>query len=98
MAASGWEGLMSRPEYGPFAEPPPTQDVESPAPPPSLQRPVHVFPPIAEEGATVLIRAKVARSNEEIVLVCIEHCWDDGRPTPFSLVVGKASIAAVEVS
>lgn len=53
---------------------------------------------IADEGDYVLIRAKVARANEEIVLVEIEHCRDDGRPTPFSLIVEKKSIVAVEVS
>lgn len=53
---------------------------------------------ICEEGDTVLIRAKVARVNDEIALVEIEHCREDGKPTPFSVVVEKASIAAVEVA
>lgn len=52
---------------------------------------------IASEGDYVLIRARVARANHEIVFVEIEHARDGGRPTPFSLVVEKASIAAVEV-
>lgn len=50
---------------------------------------------IAEEGDYVLIRAKVARSSASAVLVEIEHARDGGKKTPFTLVVERASIAAV---
>lgn len=54
-------------------------------------------PNICEEGDYVLIMGKVARVSDEVAFVEIEHARDGGRPTPFSLVVEKASIAAVEV-
>lgn len=56
------------------------------------------YTPICEEGDYVLIRAKVARANDEVALVCIEHTRDgDVFSSPFTLVVERASIASVEV-
>lgn len=54
---------------------------------------------ICDEGDYVLIRARVARVGYDTALVCIEHCRDGGpESTPYSLVVERASIAAVELT